>query len=106
MTLNDAAEEDWVRTTFGSSGLWIGINDADNEGQFVWASGEPLAYAKGMLASFRPSGYSIGWNVGEAAGQHLRHVHLHVICRFETEAAAGLGLNGLIRSVNEPLADS
>lgn len=61
----------------------------------------PLAFAKAKLAEFKPVGFTIGWNVGHAAGQTLQHVHLHVICRFEDDRAHGLGISGLIRSVNK-----
>lgn len=31
---------------------------------------------------FRPDGYNIGVNVGDAAGQTIGHAHLHVIPRY------------------------
>lgn len=41
------------------------------------------AKAKVILDSkFRPDGYNVGINVGEAAGQSVFHVHLHVIPRY------------------------
>lgn len=43
-TINDAAEDVWVRTTFNEVFLWIGLNDIVQEGQFVWYSGEPVTY--------------------------------------------------------------
>jgi len=30
----------------------------------------------------RPAGYNLGVNVGEAAGQTIAHVHVHVIPRY------------------------
>jgi len=63
---------------------WAGMSDA-------------LAFAKSHLAPFNPDGYSVGWNVGAAGGQHVMHAHLHVICRFDTDAAAGMGINALLR---------
>ena len=33
-------------------------------------------------ARFHPDGYNIGVNVGEAAGQSIFHVHLHLIPRY------------------------
>ena len=34
-------------------------------------------------AEFKPDGYNIGVNVGQAAGQSIHHVHIHVIPRCE-----------------------
>src|SRR3954469_13881525 len=50
VTINDTAENQWVLNTFFPltgvpyASLWIGLNDAANEGQFVWASGEPVTF--------------------------------------------------------------
>uniref|UniRef100_UPI0011774F71 DNRLRE domain-containing protein n=1 Tax=Calothrix rhizosoleniae TaxID=888997 RepID=UPI0011774F71 len=45
VTINDAAEEDWLKQTFGTSEeLWIGLTDKDTEGTFTWASGEAVTY--------------------------------------------------------------
>ena len=32
---------------------------------------------------FNPDGYNIGVNVGEAAGQSILHVHIHIIPRYK-----------------------
>lgn len=62
-----------------------------------WAGfGEMLAAAKEHLAPFNPDGFTIGWNIGEAGGQHILHAHLHVISRFGQDAAAGRGLRDFI----------
>jgi diadenosine tetraphosphate (Ap4A) HIT family hydrolase len=37
---------------------------------------------KALDAELHPDGYNIGFNVGEAAGQTIPHVHVHVIPRF------------------------
>jgi diadenosine tetraphosphate (Ap4A) HIT family hydrolase len=31
----------------------------------------------------QPDGYNVGFNAGEAAGQTVRHLHLHVIPRYK-----------------------
>lgn len=46
-TINDAAENEWVRVVFAAplaAKLWIGLNDAATEGTFAWSSGEGAAY--------------------------------------------------------------
>jgi hypothetical protein len=48
-TIRNAEEQEWVFATFGNWGgaqrsLWIGLNDAAREAQFVWVSGEPVAF--------------------------------------------------------------
>ncbi|WP_292393000.1 HIT family protein [Methanoculleus sp. UBA303] len=46
---------------------------------------------------FRPDGYNIGVNVGEAAGQTVMHLHVHVIPRYagDMEDPRG-GVRGVI----------
>ena len=49
VTINDAAENAYVLTTFanaaGSGRVWLGLNDAATEGTFVYTSGQPFTYA-------------------------------------------------------------
>ncbi len=47
---------------------------------------------------FNPDGYNIGMNIGEAAGQKIFHVHIHLIPR--TKGASGVprgSVKGVIR---------
>jgi len=47
VTLNDAAENIWVRDTFGApygGGLFFGFNDYAVEGDWVWESGEAVTF--------------------------------------------------------------
>jgi len=32
---------------------------------------------------FNPDGYNIGVNIGQAAGQSIKHVHIHIIPRYK-----------------------
>ena len=42
--------------------------------------------AKALLdKELKPDGYNIGVNVGEAAGQTVSHVHVHVIPRYKRD---------------------
>ena len=53
---------------------------------------------KDMLNNaFQPDGYNIGVNVGEAAGQTVSHVHIHLIPRYagDMEEPEG-GVRGVI----------
>ena len=57
-----------------------------------------LAEVKAHLdATVRPDGYTVGWNVLPAGGQHIPHVHLHVIPRWSTDASAGVGLRYFLK---------
>jgi hypothetical protein len=49
VTINDAAENQWVFNTFSSFGginrlLWIGLNDLGSAGNFHWTSDQPVTY--------------------------------------------------------------
>jgi hypothetical protein len=56
VTINDAAENAWVLSTFGDlngikSPLFLGFNDEASEGNYVWTSGDAVTYQN--------------WNAGE-----------------------------------------
>ncbi|MBL1208464.1 C-type lectin domain-containing protein [Geminocystis sp. GBBB08] len=47
VTINDEKENQWLVDTFVKSDtnfLWIGLNDQENEGEFIWVSGEKSDY--------------------------------------------------------------
>ncbi len=53
--------------------------------------------AKSYLEQFAPQGFNMGWNVGEVAGQHVPHVHFHVIGRYADEPLAGKGIRYFLK---------
>lgn len=59
-TVNDAAENAWITTTFSAPYyyLWIGLNDAAVDGHFAWSSGEPVTYQNWY--SGEPNNYNGG----------------------------------------------
>lgn len=40
-----------------------------------------------LQKEFSPDGFNIGVNVGEAAGQSVFHVHMHLIPRYKGDVA-------------------
>src|SRR5208282_3262556 len=53
---------------------------------------ELLPQARRFLEqNYKPDGYNIGINVGEAAGQSVWHVHVHVIPRYRGDVPNPLG---------------
>jgi diadenosine tetraphosphate (Ap4A) HIT family hydrolase len=36
-----------------------------------------------IIENFHPDGYNIGMNIGEAAGQTIKHCHCHIIPRYK-----------------------
>jgi len=72
---------------------YFDINDEERED--LWnlvAEGKAMADEK-----WKPDGYNIGINVGEAAGQSVHHLHIHVIPRYkgDVENPKG-GVRGVI----------
>lgn len=59
-----------------------------------------LQRARTHLSAAKPDGFTIGWNVGAAAGQAIGHAHLHVIARFGDEPFAGQGLRHHIKQAS------
>ena len=44
VSINDAAEQKWLVSIFGSIPYWIGLTDGDMEGEWRWMSGEAVGY--------------------------------------------------------------
>ncbi|MCG9129992.1 hypothetical protein JT359_20585 [Candidatus Poribacteria bacterium] len=44
VSINDEAEHKWLSEIYGSGFFWIGLNDLEKEGEWVWDGGEPVTY--------------------------------------------------------------
>jgi subtilase family serine protease len=59
VTVDDAAESQFLVANFGADNPWIGLNDIQSAGNWVWANGAPLTYAS--------------WAPGEPSGGGTEH---------------------------------
>ena len=53
----------------------------------------------------KPDGVNIGVNLGEVAGQHIKHIHIHLVPRFKFETTF-IGATANIRVIRESLDDT
>jgi len=86
VTINDAAESDWVVTTFLNFGgvsrdLWTGLNDVATEGTFQWVSGESFTYS-----NWQPGQPDNGFNDGT---QYPVENYVHIFGGTTTEQLPG-----------------
>jgi len=57
-------------------------------------------YLDTSLGKHKPDGYNVGVNIGEAAGQTIAHLHIHVIPRYEGDVEDP---RGGVRNVKPPI---
>ena len=58
VTIADAAENQWLVDTFGTTVAWIGFTDEAQEGNWSWITGEPVTYTN--WASTEPNNNYFG----------------------------------------------
>lgn len=68
----------------------------------VTALNELIIQVKKILDELKPDGYNIGINIGEAAGQTIFHLHIHVIPRYSGDVD---NPRGGIRKLKKPLVE-
>lgn len=52
-----------------------------------------------LMAGLGPEGFTVGWNHGDAGGQAVPHLHIHVLPRWNNDGG------GSIHSINKKLAN-
>lgn len=69
----------------------------------ITALNDLLRNVKDLLTEeLKPDGYNIGINIGEAAGQTIFHLHIHVIPRYRGDV---VNPRGGIRRLKKPLVE-
>lgn len=95
VTINDAAENAWVFSTFAAPAggptrnVWFGLTDQAVEGSFVWASGEPVTYTNWApgepnntfgsedYGHFYTNVYGLLWNDATNTGTNISFGPIH-----------------------------
>lgn len=76
------------------------LSDEQVQNLFV---GVKRAQAK-VEATLHPDGYNVGWNQGEAGGQVVPHVHVHIMPRWHGDG--GNNMHGIVnRPGDEPVEE-
>ena len=92
MSVNDAAENAWLVSTFTpTKNYWIGLTDKDQEGTFVWVNGESATY-RNWLAGEPNTG-------GGGSGGAENYVHMN----FHFAAYPREGTNGTWNDVQDDI---
>jgi hypothetical protein len=77
VTINDAEENEWLAVTargVSEDHFWMGMNDLEQEGQWVWLDGSPVGYTNWNLETNEPNNSHEG---GEQCGRLNRFWPLH-----------------------------
>lgn len=104
VTINDELENNWLVSTFGGiEQFWIGLTDEENEGNFVWISGENATYRNWATSPIQqPDNFNGNQNYGvinwETAGkwddEGFADYHRGIIeLTFENFAPTATGLD-------------
>jgi hypothetical protein len=64
VTINDSDENEWVRQQLAVplGTVWLGLNDTEQEGTFVWSSGEAVGFSRWTSGQPNNSGDAVSLN--------------------------------------------
>ena len=69
VTINDAAEQQWVNDTFDQFGsFWLGLTDEASEGTWLWASGQEVTYTNWIAGEPNTTSYDYAYMENGAGG--------------------------------------
>ena len=54
VSINDEDEHQWINQIYGNGFYWIGLNDIEKEGEWVWDGGEPVTYTQWEVNEIYP----------------------------------------------------
>lgn len=87
VTINDAAEETWLRSTFGMARYWIGFTDEGSEGSWHWTSGEAVTYTNWAGGEPNNCCYGENWAVMNWTGNNWND-----LAPYNSDDGAGHGV--------------
>ena len=97
-TVNDAAEQTWLTSTFGNfANLWIGCTDQAVEGTWQWADGSAMDYNNWASGEPRPDSYwgtPTDWAYMDSGGQWHAYPHSWTNYRGLSSNCPGAGSGG------------
>lgn len=70
--------------------------DEINQDEFINILETVIKVKRGLIKFLNPDGFNFGINLGEAAGQSIKHIHFHLIPRYKNDT---LSVCGGIRKV-------
>ncbi|MBP7992811.1 MAG: HIT family protein [Candidatus Magasanikbacteria bacterium] len=53
-----------------------------------------------LMVALNPEGFSVGWNHGEAGGQAVPHLHIHILPRWNNDG--GGSMHSLTKKLENP----
>lgn len=118
VTINDAAEDAFVYSTFSTFGavsraLWIGLfqpaGSPEPAGGFIWADGTPVSYTNwngvgepNNNTTNGPQNWTMIWPVGAPPGNNASKWNDYWNFTSTTDIPANFPLNGVVEIVPEP----